>query len=344
MCQTRVLIVIPTFNEAQYIEGVLNSLLTSLPASAEVRMVVADGGSTDATAELVERVASQNPMIQLIPNPGRIQSSAINLAAARFGREADVLIRCDAHSLYPPRYCQRLLDTLTRTAADAVFVPLDSVGHTCLQRAVAWVSNTPLGTGGSAHRGRRVSGPVDHGHHAAFRMDTFRRVGGYNETFAHNEDAELDCRQLAFGAKLYLDGENRVGYRPRSNFRELWTQYFNYGVGRSRTARRHPGSLRLRQLAVPVHVTWLFLAAVFGYWVPSLLVWPLAYVALLVITSLALAIRHLSVCGLLAGPAAGVMHTAWGLGFLNGLTRCREHRWRPESAVPLWGARVSEHA
>ena len=38
----------------------------------------------------------------------------------------------------------------------------------------------------------RKSGYVDHGHHAAFRAASFKAIGGYDETFSHNEDAEFD--------------------------------------------------------------------------------------------------------------------------------------------------------
>jgi succinoglycan biosynthesis protein ExoA len=271
-----------------------------------------------------------------IDNPARIQSAALNLAARRFGREADVLIRCDAHALYPARFCRRLIDSLARTGADAVVVPLDSIGDACLQRAVAWVSNSPIGTGGSAHRAGRRSGFVDHGHHAAFRMERFRGAGGYDESFTHNEDAELDCRQRALGARVYLDADIRVGYRPRATLSGLWRQYFRYGAGRSRTARRHPGSLRLRQMAVPAHMLLSAAALAVAPVFPAALAWPASYLAALAATSVLLALRHRSACGLLAGPAAAVMHTAWACGFLSALFTRREPTWRPESTVPLW--------
>jgi succinoglycan biosynthesis protein ExoA len=333
---SRILVVIPTLNEAAHIEGVLTSLLAEFPPDARTQVVVADGGSTDATGLVVERVAAANPIVRLMHSPARIQSCAVNLAVRRFGKDADVLIRCDAHSIYPAGFCRRLLETLNCTEADAVVVPMDSIGVDGLQRAVAWVSNSPVGTGGAAHRAGRTSGFVDHGHHAAFRMDSFRRAGGYNETFSHNEDAEFDCRQRALGARVYLDAEIRVQYHPRSTFAGLWQQYFRYGVGRSRTVRRHPGSMRMRQLAVPVHLAVSVLAVAMLPWSSALLLWPATYVAALAATSVGMALRHRAWCGLLAGPAAGVMHTAWAVGFFSGLARRRERPWRRDMTVPLW--------
>jgi len=334
----RLLVVIPTLNEASHIERVLEGVLAEAPDLGPLRIVVADGGSNDGTVALVQAAARKHPEITLLHNSARIQSAAVNLAVRRFGRAADVLIRCDAHSLYPAGFCRRLIETMGRVGADAVVVTMDSTGDGCLQRAVAWVSNSPIGTGGSAHRAGTRSGFVDHGHHAAFRMARFSSTGGYDETFTHNEDAELDCRQRALGAKVYLDADIRVGYHPRATLRGLWRQYFSYGAGRSRTARRHPGSLRLRQLAVPAHLVFSVVAVAVSPWFVGALAWPALYLGILAGTSVLLAIRHKSACGLLAGPAAAVMHTAWATGFLSTLISRREKAWRPDSVTPLWDA------
>ncbi|MDY0748911.1 glycosyltransferase family 2 protein [Paucibacter sp. R3-3] len=325
--EQRVLLVIPTLNEARGIEGVIARLLDDAPP--ELRIVVADGGSSDGTPELVQKLAQQEPRLSLLHNPRRIQSAAVNLAVQRFGSEAEVLVRCDAHAGYPAGFVRSLLATLERSGADAVVVPMDSQGETCFQRAVAWVSNTALGTGGSAHRGGRRSGFVDHGHHAAFRMASFRRAGGYDESFTHNEDAELDCRQRGLGSRIWLDADIRLDYAPRATPAGLARQYFAYGRGRSRTVRRHPGSMRARQLALPVNLVLLVLCTALSPWLPLLAAWPLAYLAVLALGSLQIALRQRSACGLLAGAAAATMHLAWAAGFLSGLTLIRETRWLP---------------
>lgn len=337
--QSAILVVIPTLNEAPAIEGVVDALAQDWPAGHRVRIVVADGGSTDGTVQQVQRLAATRPWLSLLPNPRRLQSAAVNLAARDAGQDAAVLVRCDAHADYPAGYVRRLVETLERTGADAVVVPMDSGGSHCLQRAVAWVSDTPLGSGGSAHRGGRRSGFIDHGHHAAFRMESFRRAGGYDESFSHNEDAELDCRQRALGSRIYLDADIRIGYSPRATLGGLWRQYFHYGRGRSRTVRRHPDSLRARQLAVPLHMLLCLAALLLAPWWPWLLAWPGAYAAALLGVSLHLAWRERSACGLLAGTAAATMHGAWAAGFLQGLLTVRERPWRPQLAVPLWAKR-----
>jgi len=332
----RVLVVVPTLNEAAHVESVVTGLLAEQASFRAFQVVVADGGSTDGTVGLAEALGRRHPALSVIHNRDRLQSAAINLAVRKFGADADILIRCDAHSQYPEGFCARLIETMTARGADAVVVPMDSRGGgNCVQRAVAWVSNSPIGTGGSAHRAGHRSGFVDHGHHAAFRLDMFRKAGGYDETFSHNEDAEFDCRQRALGGKIYLDGEIRIGYQARSTLAGLWRQYLRYGAGRSRTVRRHPGSARLRQLLVPGHLVLTAACLAVAPWAPQALLWPLFYLLLLAGTSVGFAVRHRSACGLLTGPAAAVMHTAWGGGFLGALLRRREQVWRASAQVPL---------
>jgi succinoglycan biosynthesis protein ExoA len=101
-----------------------------------------------------------------------------------------------------------------------------------------------------------------------------------------------------------------------------------YGRGRSRTVRKHPGSLRLRQLAVPAHLGLSTLALALAPWWPALLLWPALYLGVLMAAALMLAWRKSSLCALLAAPAAATMHVAWALGFFAGMLTSRESRWR----------------
>lgn len=337
MPYAHVLVVIPTLNEARHIESVLRDLHRDLPPATRTQFVVCDGGSTDDTLAIVQRLQSELPHLHWLHNPKRRQAAAVNLAVERFGEHADLLVRCDAHAGYPAGFVARLAATMDRTQADAVVVPMDSVGEHGLQRVVGWVSNSWIGTGGSAHRGGRRSGFVDHGHHAAFRMASFRRTGGYDESFTHNEDAELDCRQRALGLRIYLDADIRIVYRPRANLAALWRQYVAYGRGRSRTVRRHPGSWRMRQLALPVHMGLVAGSLAASAVTPWALAWPLSYGAVLAGHSVWLAVRERSVAGLLAAPVAAAMHGGWTYGFLHGLVSVREQAWVRPGLKPTRG-------
>lgn len=324
-----VLIVVPTLNEEARIEPCLRSLMAGDARLGCADLVVVDGGSTDRTREIVARLGHEFPRLRLIDNPARLQSAGINLAVATLARPPHrVLLRADAHAAYPPGYAMRAADLLVARGCASVVVAMDARGEGCFQRAAAWIVDTPLGSGGSAHRGGRRSAEVDHGHHAAISLDWFRRVGGYDPAFSHNEDAELDHRLRAAGGRIWLAAGLRVDYWMRPTPRALARQYWRYGRGRARTLRKHALRPRLRQVAPAVNLALIAAGlAVAGAGVAAGstplaalgLAWPLAYLAILALASAWMALRHRSPCGLMAGPALALMHLPWGAGFLGGL-------------------------
>ncbi|MCI5045984.1 MAG: glycosyltransferase family 2 protein [Aquisalinus sp.] len=315
----RILVVIPALNEAAHIEDCLRSLMRGSAALSSVQVIVADGGSTDGTRDIVQELSDTFPNVSLIDNPGRLQAAGVNAGAqlAEYGR--DILVRCDAHADYPEDYILNLALKLEETGAASVVVPMDAQGTTCFQRANAWVVDTPLGSGGSAHRGGSTSGYVDHGHHAAFRLEHFLRLGGYDETFSHNEDAEYDARLSQAGGKIYLDADIRVGYYPRTTISGLWRQYFGYGRGRARNLLKNGQRPRLRQLVPVLNLLLLVASLLVAALTPLALAWPVFYVGVLGLVSAWFVVSKKSLCGLWAGPALGAMHLSWGLGFLAGV-------------------------
>lgn len=308
------LAVIPCLNEAEHLDALLRQVLAD---PAYDRVVVADGGSTDTSVAIVESRMAKDERLVWIENPDRIQSAGINRAVALHGDGLDWLVRIDAHCLYPDLYGSTLIDIAREKDADAVVVPMVTVGSNGWQSAIAAAQNSFLGTGGSAHRHVTKGRWVDHGHHALMRMDLFRDLGGYCEAMPCNEDAELDVRQTGKGARIWLDPRPAITYIPRRTLGALARQYWRYGTGRARTVKRHAIALKARQLA-PVGV-FIALCAV-----PLALVYPifagpaLMWAAACLVLGLFVGLRSgSSPMGLLAGVPAMVMHAAWGAGFVR---------------------------
>ena len=312
-----VLVGIPTLNEAAHIETCVRSLLMGDDRLADIKVVVADGGSTDDTVAIVKSLAAEFPNVSVIDNPKRLQSAAINQVAASATAEIKYLIRCDAHSIYPPGFVTQVADAMVRTQAASVVVCMDAVGTDCFQKANAWIVDTPLGSGGSAHRGGTASGYYDHGHHAGFDLAYFRQIGGYDESFSHNEDAEYDHRLALAGGKIWLDADIRLSYLPRATVRSLAKQYYAYGRGRARNLMKHKAKPKLRQLAPVVNFLGLIAAGLGSAVFPVFALYPAAYISALLLASIYIALKYKSACGLLAGLASGTMHIAWAAGFLR---------------------------
>ncbi|MEM9571084.1 MAG: glycosyltransferase family 2 protein [Pseudomonadota bacterium] len=315
-----VVAVIPTYNEADHIETCVRSLVTD--STKSIPILIVDGMSTDGTQAIVEGMKAEFPNLTLVDNPKRLQSAALNLAAEHpVAADKKFMVRCDAHSIYPADFIASVTESLIATKAASVVTVMDAVGSSCFERANAWIVDTPLGSGGSAHRGGTKSGYVDHGHHAGFELNWFNQVGGYDETFSHNEDAEYDRRLSDAGGKIYLDADIRIEYVPRGSLSSLARQYFNYGKGRARTVFKHKSPPKLRQL-IPVAA---FLGCLFGLLiaplVPLSITVPGTYIMLIVLVSAYFVVVKKSMCGIWAGLAMAAMHLSWGAGFLAQLLR-----------------------
>ncbi|MDX0468189.1 glycosyltransferase [Sinorhizobium medicae] len=313
LTSTSSLIVIPCLDEASHIEALIEKLRPALtPLNAQI--VVADGGSTDGTRDIARRLATEDPRVLFLDNPKRIQSAAINRAVAELGADSDYLIRIDAHGTYPDDYCERLVEDALATGADSVVVAMQTVGFSTFQKATAFAQNSKLGNGGSKHRSDAVGHWAEHGHHALMRIEAFKAVGGYDESFSHNEDAELDYRLGKAGYRIWMTDRTSMVYYPRAKIVPLFRQYFGYGRGRAKNFLKHramPGLRQMVPLAVAPVVFGALLAIVNWMAVLPAGVWAGACLGY----GVWMALGQRNPYGPLAAVAAMVMHLAWSAGF-----------------------------
>lgn len=327
LTSTRSLIVIPCLNEAEHIEALVDKLRPSL-APLNAVILIADGGSTDGTREIVARLAQDDPSVLALDNPKRIQSAAINLAVAEYGSSFDFLIRIDAHGTYPDDYCQKLVDEVIATGADSVVVAMETVGFTPFQKATAYAQNSKLGNGGAKHRLGATSHWADHGHHALMRIAAFKAIGGYDESFSHNEDAEFDYRFRKAGYRIWMTDRTSMVYYPRAKIGPLFRQYFSYGRGRARNVLKHRVAPSLRQL-LPLAVAPIAIGALLAVinWVAAVpvVLWAAACIGY----GAWMALGQKNPYGPLAAVSAMVMHFAWSAGFWRELLDLRNRRVAP---------------
>ncbi len=318
------LIIIPCLNEAKHIEPLIEKLDPALD-DLNARIVVADGGSTDGTREIVARISETDHRVILLDNPRRLQSAAINLAVSTFGRDYEYFIRIDAHGDYPDDYCQRLVEEAQETEADSVVVAMETVGFGMFQKATAFAQNSKLGNGGSKHREGAEGHWTDHGHHALMRVNAFETVGGYDESFSHNEDAELDYRLKKAGFGIWMTDKTRMIYYPRSSVKTLFRQYLGYGRGRAKNILKHGNMPKLRQMlplaVVPVFIG-AFLAVLNWIAVIPFSLWAIACVGY----GFWMAVGQRNPYGPLAALSAMVMHFAWSAGFWMELLSFRNRK------------------
>jgi succinoglycan biosynthesis protein ExoA len=236
------------YNEAEHIEGVVADVAAQ-DFEGELEFIVADGESTDGSAELLRAAAERHGVaVRLIDNPDRWVSHGLN-AAVR-AATGDLVVRIDCHSRYPSDYVRRCVEAAAETGADNVGGVLVAKGRTPTQRAVACAMSSPFGgIGWTRHDGHGERVEVDTVPFGAFRPVAFDRAGLFDESLVRNQDDEFNFRLRQAGGRIVRDPSITLEYTPRGTFRGLYRQYYEYGRWKVPVMLKHRRILSLRSLA-----------------------------------------------------------------------------------------------
>jgi succinoglycan biosynthesis protein ExoA len=234
-------VVLPVRNEAAHIEAVLGDVLAQ-EVDAPFEVLVVDGRSTDATREVVGRVAARDGRVRLLDNPARLSSAARALGVKE--AQGDVVAFVDGHCHLPgTSLLSDMLALFERTGAACLARPQPLKGRGWGGRAVAAARTSPFGHSTAStiydHAEREVS-PVSAG--AMYRREVFEQVGSFDPAFDACEDVELNWRVAAAGLSCWSSPKLAVTYEARRSLPALFRQMVRYGRGRARLARKHPAA------------------------------------------------------------------------------------------------------
>ncbi len=334
-----VTIIVPVYNEAAHLTDCLASLLAQDYPPACMEILVVDGGSNDGSQDIVQEFARRDARVRLLMNPRRIAAAGLNLGlrAAR----GDIIVRADGHATLAPDYLRRCVDALLSQDVAGVGGPLRGIGQGPIGQAIAMAFASPFGAADSACPLAHEGGPraADTVYLGAYSRAWLERVGGYNEELAANEDYELNYRLRRAGGRILLVPEIRSQTRVRETLGALARQYAGYGFWKAQMLRRHPASLRVRQIIPPLWVAFLVGGALGSFWIRTLLTIWMVLIAVYVgatATAAGLALIHppTPLCRirkrrddrktslrhfLLLPPVFWTMHLAWGGGFWVGM-------------------------
>ena len=134
------------------------------------------------------------------------------------------------------------------------------------------------------------------------RWSDARVAGG---SLLRNQDYALHWRLRQRGGTVWFTPALQAEYRPRATLAALARQYWAWGRWKRAMLRRHPGSLRWRQLAAPALIAALAASSLAVPLAgPAAAALPLAYLAALALGA-----------AVLLPAVLATMHLAWGAGF-----------------------------
>jgi glycosyltransferase involved in cell wall biosynthesis len=323
----RVSIIIPCRNEAGYIAHCLDSILASDYPQDRLEILVADGRSTDGTREILARFCARHATVRLLDNPQGTTPGGLNVAIQ--ASSGAIVIRMDAHVVYPADYIGRLVRGLEESGADNVGGVLETVpaDDTAMARAIALGMSHRFGVGNSHFRvGTSQRREVDTVPFGCFRREIFNRIGLFDEELIRNQDDEFNFRVITRGGRVVLLPDVSCRYFARRSLRQLGRMYYQYGYFKPLVARKIGRIMTVRQLVPALLVVSLAVSALGALWVPGaaavLALVLAAYGSLVALTAVDAARTHGVRCGAALAAVIPTLHFSYGIGFLLGI---RDH-------------------
>lgn len=238
-------VVMPVYNEEQYIEKCVDSLLLQDYPIDKMEWIFVDGCSTDKTVEILSSYQEKYPsLIKVYNNPNKIVPYAMNIGIA--ASKGKFIVRLDAHADYATDYISKCIYYLENTDAENVGGVAETKANGFMGNAIAKMLSSKFGVGNSQFRTNGESGYVDTVPFGAFKRDVFSKYGGYDERLVRNQDNEMNFRIRKNGGKIYLSNDIHLSYYCRDSIKGISAMARKNGMWNVITMKLCPGSMGLR--------------------------------------------------------------------------------------------------
>lgn len=318
-----VTVVVAARNEERHIAALLDSLEAQTYPTDRFELVLADGGSTDRTADIVEEWSTTHSLtVRLIDNPGRVTASGLN--AGIEASDAEIVIILGAHAAVPVDFVAASVEVLVDSSAACAGGLLDTIGRGSFGEVVAVATTSPFGVGNATFRtGGGGARDVDTVAFGAYWRRVFAELGGFDVSLVGAEDDEFNFRLERSGGRIRFDPRIRATYYCRDSVRGLARQYFMYGRGKTWVLRKHRRLPSARMLVPGVLVAGLagglVLSVARRQWWWFLVSWGGYLVG---IGSVAIRLgRQRGVSSVALATTLATIHVGYGVGLVAGAAR-----------------------
>jgi len=324
----KVSIVIPCRNEEKFIGKVLDNVIAQDYPKELLEVFVADGESEDSTTTIINEYSKNYPYIKYISNPEKVVPFALNKAIRM--AEGMVIVRMDAHAVYPENYVSELVKGLEKYDCHntgGVWIT-EPANNSDKAKAIAWATSHPFGIGNAWYR-LDIKSPkkVDTVPFGCYRREVFEKIGLFDEELVRNQDDEFNARLIKNGGSVYLLPHVKIRYFARETFGKMAKMFYQYGLYKPLVNLKIGTPATVRQFVPPMFVLYLAITFLAGIFYPSFLYLFFAgmflYGLASIIVSWSIIQKRKKTVSIffqliLAFP---VIHFSYGFGYLAGILR-----------------------
>ena len=316
-------VIIPVFNEYEYLEKTISSIINQDYQSNLYEIIIVDGLSDDGTRDIIRKFIEIDSRIKLIDNPRRIVPIALNKAISI--AKGEIIIRIDGHCEVAINFISENIKILNEYP-DIVSAggPIAHSSKTDIGRSIALAMSHPLGVGNAFHRYNEYEGYVEGAQFPSFRSEIFKDIGLFDEDFIRNQDDEFNYRIRLAGKHIYVSPKIRFKYYVRENFESLFKQYLQYGFWRIPFLIKHRKPSGFRQLVPSLFFSLCTICFIVGFLtksLPVMVILPSIYI----VTLLSIAIKYIfseNFSTAISFPLAiFIMHFGYAAGFFYGIIK-----------------------
>lgn len=317
-------VICPIYNEEKYIAKCIDSILAQDYPKDNLEVIFVDGMSSDRTREIVAEYSAKYPFIRLIDNPDRIVPPAMNIGIK--ASEGDIIVRLDAHAVFPQNYFSELVKNLHKLDADNVGGVCRTlpINDTPVCRSIAYVLSSSFGMGNSHFRiGADSIKEVDTVPFGCFKRELFDRVGYFDEELTRNQDDEFNGRIIKNGGKIFLLPDLVIDYYARDTVAKVYKMFYQYGLFKPLVNKKLGQPATIRQFFPLLFVLGLLLGPL-TFLISSAFIWLYLGVLLVYLTLAAVfsskesrSIKEV----LIKIWVYFVVHFAYGWGYINGIIK-----------------------
>jgi dolichol-phosphate mannosyltransferase len=108
---SKLLVIIPTYNESENVEAICNETLAQ---DSRIEVLVVDDNSQDGTGDIVDRMVGDNPRIHVIHRAGKLGLGTAYVAGFKWAieRKFDAICEMDADFSHDPKVLKEFIKTI----------------------------------------------------------------------------------------------------------------------------------------------------------------------------------------------------------------------------------------